>query len=99
MFERLKSAGRALREEIAVYRRVLTDPRTPRLAKILLGLGVAYLLSPIDLIPDTVPGLGMLDDVVIAGLVLFIVRRLIPPAIIEEHRTAVKQEKENRHKA
>ena len=62
------------------------DPRTPWAAR-LVGLAVAgYALSPIDLIPDFIPVLGLLDDAVLipAGLWLFV--RLIPPALLAEHR-------------
>jgi uncharacterized membrane protein YkvA (DUF1232 family) len=64
------------------------DPRTPWYAKA-LALGVAgYALSPIDLIPDFVPVLGYLDDLVIVPLGILALRRLIPPEIMAKHRAA-----------
>ncbi|MHC5040711.1 MAG: DUF1232 domain-containing protein, partial [Planctomycetota bacterium] len=57
VFARLRDAFAAFRREIGVYRKVLKDRRPPLLAKILLGLAVAYALSPADLIPDCLPGL------------------------------------------
>jgi uncharacterized membrane protein YkvA (DUF1232 family) len=92
MFEPLKKAASVCREEIAVYRRVLSDPRTPRMAKFLLGLGVAYLVSPIDIIPDFIPGLGLIDDLLVVILILFAVKKLIPPNVLKEHRDAVRAE-------
>ena len=51
----LKAIGRHLRREVCYYRRLLSDPRTPRAPKWLLGLAVAYLSTPVDLIPDWIP--------------------------------------------
>lgn len=64
------------------------DPRTPWLAR-LLGLGLAaYALSPIDLIPDFVPVLGLLDDAVLLPLGLWLFIRLVPAPLFAEHRAA-----------
>ncbi|HWT31348.1 MAG TPA: YkvA family protein [Propylenella sp.] len=62
------------------------DPRVPWYAKVLAGLVVAYALSPIDLIPDFIPVLGLLDDVVIVPFGLWLVFRLLPDGLIEEYR-------------
>jgi uncharacterized membrane protein YkvA (DUF1232 family) len=66
------------------------DPRTPWYARALGLLVTAYALSPIDLIPDFIPVLGLLDDAVLipAGIWLFI--RMIPPDLWEEHRAAAR---------
>lgn len=63
------------------------DPRTPWHARIVAGLVVAYALSPIDLIPDFIPVLGYLDDLVLLPLGLMLAVRLIPPAVMAEART------------
>jgi len=55
---------------VVLFRRLLADPRVPRRRKLVLALLVAYLASPIDLIPDFIPGLGQLDDVILAALAL-----------------------------
>jgi uncharacterized membrane protein YkvA (DUF1232 family) len=60
----------SLRERATHARRMATDPRMPLRWRIALWLLAAYLLSPIDLIPDFIPVLGQLDDVLIAGFVL-----------------------------
>jgi uncharacterized membrane protein YkvA (DUF1232 family) len=62
------------------------DPRVPWPAKALAGLTVAYALSPIDLIPDFIPVLGYLDDLVLVPLGLAIAIRLVPPSVLAEHR-------------
>ncbi len=64
LFNRLTSKRRNLKHGIQVYQLVLRDPRTPRLAKILLGLAVGYVLLPFDLIPDFIPVIGHLDDLI-----------------------------------
>lgn len=66
-------------------RRVASDPRTPRRARWwLVGLAV-YVASPIDPIPDFLPGVGLLDEVVVVPLLLARVRRMIPPEVWTEH--------------
>jgi len=79
--------GRFL-QEIDFYRLVLRHPRTPRLSKILLGVAIAYAVSPIDLIPDFIPVVGHLDDLVILPLLIWIAVRLIPKSVIAECRQA-----------
>src|SRR5580765_3726871 len=64
------------------------DPRVPWYAKAVAGAVAAYALSPIDLIPDFVPVLGYLDDLIIVPVGIFLVVRLIPPDIMAEHRAA-----------
>jgi uncharacterized membrane protein YkvA (DUF1232 family) len=61
-------------------------PATPWTAKALAAVVVAYALSPIDLIPDFVPVLGYLDDVILLPLLIWLALRLLPPAVITESR-------------
>ncbi len=64
------------------------DPRTPLLAK-LFGLVVAaYALSPIDLVPDFIPVLGLIDDVLLIPLGIWLFEKLVSPAQLAEHRAA-----------
>ncbi len=62
------------------------DPRTPLAAKLLAGVVVAYALSPIDLIPDFIPILGHLDDLILVPLGIWAVLKLIPPEVMAEAR-------------
>lgn len=65
--------------------RVANDPRTPRRAKLwLLGLAL-YVLSPIDPIPDFIPVIGLLDEIVLVPIVLRHIRRMIPDEVWDEH--------------
>jgi uncharacterized membrane protein YkvA (DUF1232 family) len=86
MWTRLRRAAAAFRREIEVYQRVRRHPRTPRMAKILIGAAIAYALSPIDLIPDFIPVLGHLDDVIIVPLLIVAAVKLVPKEVLEECR-------------
>lgn len=90
--EGMKSMGRKLKEELAVYRLVMRDPRTPRLAKVLLGLAVGYTLLPIDLIPDFIPVIGHLDDMVIVPALALLALRLVPREVLEDCRKKAKED-------
>src|SRR5574339_949151 len=86
VLEKLKSRARALKNEaIAVYL-AAKDPRTPWYAKVLIFFVIAHTFSPIDLIPDFIPVLGYLDDLIITPLGLALAIRLIPPGVLAEAR-------------
>ncbi|MGQ0441918.1 MAG: YkvA family protein [Methylophilaceae bacterium] len=87
--QKLKALAAHLKQEFEVYRLVLKHPQTPWLAKILLGLAVGYLLLPFDLIPDFIPVLGQLDEVVIIPLLLYLALLLIPKEIIQACREQI----------
>ena len=80
-----ESAKRLKREVYALYFAV-RDPRVPWYAKVLAGGVVAYAFSPIDLIPDFVPVLGYLDDLILLPLGVLLVRKLIPVEVLAECR-------------
>ncbi len=80
-----------LKREIAVYRRAFSDPRTPPVAKIFLGLAVGYAILPFDIIPDFIPVLGQLDDAIILPVLLLIARAFIPKEVLTDARARVKQ--------
>ncbi len=67
------------------------DPRTPLLAKVLALIVAAYAVSPIDLIPDFIPIIGYLDDLIIVPLGIMLVVRLIPAEVMREHRETAAQ--------
>ena len=64
------------------------DPRVPWYAKLLALAIAAYAFSPIDLIPDFIPVIGQLDDILVVALGLMLVVKLIPPEVMAEHRAA-----------
>lgn len=75
-----------IKHEVRYYRALLTHPRTPRLSRWLLGGALAYLVSPIDLIPDMIPVLGHLDDVLIVPGLVWAAIALIPRDVKAECR-------------
>jgi uncharacterized membrane protein YkvA (DUF1232 family) len=82
----LKQIAQHVKTELAVYRLALYHPQTPRLAKILLWLAIGYLLLPFDLIPDFIPVLGQLDDLIIVPGLIYLALRRIPDKIMDECR-------------
>jgi uncharacterized membrane protein YkvA (DUF1232 family) len=78
-------ARRVKRDVVAVYF-AARDPRTPLVARCIALAVAAYALSPIDLIPDFIPVLGYLDDLLIVPLGLLLVIRLLPPLVLVESR-------------
>ena len=86
---RLKEVAREFKREVAVYRLVLADSRTPFAAKIFLGMALGYLLMPFDLIPDFIPVIGQLDDVLIVPGLVLLALRMIPKEVVAECRNRV----------
>jgi len=84
--ENFKKSLRALKSELAALYLAYRDPRTPWYARVAAILVIAYALSPIDLIPDFIPVLGYLDDLVILPLGIFIAIKLIPAEIMASAR-------------
>ena len=82
----LKEKARALKRETTALWFALRDPRTPWAARIVGALVVAYALSPIDLIPDFIPVLGLLDDLILLPLGIALCIRLIPADVFEDAR-------------
>ena len=89
MFARLKAVGKTLKRELRVYQLVRKDARTPKPAKWLLGLAVGYTLLPFDLIPDFIPVIGHLDDVIIVPALVIIALRLVPAEVVADCRSRV----------
>ena len=85
-FRNWKEKARRLRADARALCLALGDRRVPWYARALAGLVVAYAVSPIDLIPDFIPVLGLLDDLVIIPAGMYLVFRLIPPEVVAEYR-------------
>ena len=83
-----RDEARKLKQDVVAIALATRDPRVPWYAKALGACIVAYALSPIDLIPDFVPVVGYLDDLVLVPLGLLLMLRLIPAPVMAEHRAA-----------
>ncbi|GAM99849.1 uncharacterized conserved protein [alpha proteobacterium U9-1i] len=85
---RIREWAAAIKRDVHALYLATRDPRVPWYAKLLAALVAGYALSPIDLIPDFVPILGYLDDLIIVPLGIVLVQKLIPLEILNEHRKA-----------
>src|SRR6266542_4753040 len=83
---RARQWARRIKRDIYALYLAVRDPRTPWYAKVVAACVVAYALSPIDLIPDFIPVLGYLDDVIIVPAGILLTVRLIPTGLMEEFR-------------
>ena len=86
-FQSLKARARRLVAEAYALYLASRDPRVPWYARALAGLVAAYAFSPIDLIPDFIPVLGLLDDAIIVPLGIALVLRLIPAEVLADCRS------------
>ncbi len=86
MLERIRNWARTVKRDVIALYIAGRDPRTPWIAKVLAVAIVAYALSPIDLIPDFIPILGYLDDLLLVPLGLLLVVALIPKDLMAEYR-------------
>jgi len=84
----LRDWARALKRDVVAIWLAGRDPRVPWAVKLLALIVAGYALSPVDLIPDFIPVLGYLDDVLLLPLGILLVLRLIPPDLLAEHRRA-----------
>jgi uncharacterized membrane protein YkvA (DUF1232 family) len=84
---RWRERARHLRREVLALYLVCRDPRVPWYAKALAATVVAYALSPLDLVPDFIPVLGYLDDLILIPIGVLLVRRLVPGRVLDECRT------------
>jgi len=91
MFATLKDWARRIRRDIIALYLVARDPRTPWHVKIAAACVAAYALSPIDLIPDFIPVLGYLDDLIIVPIGIWLVVRLTPADLMSELRAKAAQ--------
>jgi uncharacterized membrane protein YkvA (DUF1232 family) len=84
--EQWRARAKSLKQDVGATYLALLDRRTPWHAKVVAICVVAYAASPIDLIPDAIPIVGYLDDLILVPLGIGLVRRLIPPHIMAECR-------------
>jgi uncharacterized membrane protein YkvA (DUF1232 family) len=85
---RIKQWARLARRDLHAVYLAARDPRVPWQARAVAALVAACAFSPIDLIPDFVPVLGLLDDLILVPIGILLAVRLIPPDILAEHRAA-----------
>ena len=96
---KMKERAKKLKTDIPALFYALKEKKTPLIAKILVGIVIIYVLSPIDLIPDFIPVLGYLDDLIILPGLIAIIIRIIPPEVMEQCRImAIKNQTEQRSK-
>jgi uncharacterized membrane protein YkvA (DUF1232 family) len=89
----LKARARALKAEVVALVLAARHPRTPWYAKALVVAIVAYALSPIDLIPDFIPVLGLVDDIILLPFAIALAVKMIPPDVMAECRARASQER------
>ncbi|UHA60860.1 DUF1232 domain-containing protein [Metabacillus litoralis] len=87
----LKLIAKKIKQDIFILVEAYKHPRTPFFVKLLSIVIVAYAFSPIDLIPDFIPILGYIDDIILIPLAIKVVMKLIPTVVLEECRELVKQ--------
>src|SRR5437879_7221998 len=87
LLQTLKRRARELKRETHVLYLVVRDPRTPWYARAIAAAVVAYALSPIDLIPDFIPVIGYLDDLIVVPLGIALVVKLIPAPVMADCRS------------
>ena len=92
--QRWKMGARRLKREVRALYLAYRDPRTPWYGRVLAALVVAYALSPIDLIPDPIPVLGYLDDLILIPLGVALALRMIPREVMAECRAHAQAEEE-----
>ncbi len=86
MIARLRRWARVIKRDVLALYLATRDPRVPWYAKAMAACVAAYALSPIDLIPDFIPVLGYLDDLILLPLGILLAVRLVPPATMAELR-------------
>ena len=91
--ENIRRRARAIKRDVVAVWIAARDPRVPWLARAAAAAVAAYALSPIDLIPDFIPVIGYLDDIILVPLGILLVIKLIPPELMAEFRaTALARE-------
>ncbi|WP_298940391.1 YkvA family protein [uncultured Dysgonomonas sp.] len=89
--EKLKLKAKLLKTELIAIYLAMKDNRTPLFTKIMIALTISYAFSPVDLIPDFIPILGYLDDLVLLPLMIRMCIKLIPPKVLAECRIKARE--------
>lgn len=84
IFKKITTLLKLLKKDVIVLLFVLKNPDTPLVAKLIALLTVAYALSPVDLIPDFIPLLGYLDDLIIVPILIWITIKLVPAYVMKQ---------------
>ena len=82
----LKARAKKLKTDIPALFLALKDKETPIIAKLFAGITVAYALSPVDLVPDFIPVLGYLDDVILLPMLVVLTIKFVPKDVLERNR-------------
>ncbi|WP_435925631.1 YkvA family protein [Paenibacillus sp. DYY-L-2] len=93
--EKLKKKAREIKQNVFILYLAYKHPQLPWYAKLVSVLVVAYAFSPVDLIPDFIPVLGYLDDIIIVPLGITLALKMIPRSIIEECREQAEEIRKN----
>ncbi len=86
MIDRLRNWAKAIKRDVHALYLAGRDPRVPWYAKALAMVVAAYAVSPIDLIPDFIPIIGYLDDIILLPIGIYLIVKLIPPDVMADHR-------------
>lgn len=89
---RFKAAVKALKMELLVIHYASLDPECGWLARVLITISIAYALSPMDLIPDFIPIIGLIDDFLLLPLMLYLARMSVPRPVLERARQRAENE-------
>lgn len=81
----VKQAAKVLPDVVRLLKGVITDRRVPLVPKVVLGGGLLYLINPIDLIPEFLPVIGPLDDIVVIALTIRYLLKRCPPDVLHDH--------------
>ena len=92
--ESVKEIAATFKRELLIYRRILQDPRTPKISRVLLGCAALYAVSPIDLIPDVLPIVGQVDDAFVISTFVTLSLAFLPEGLVQEHRLQWAHEQE-----
>lgn len=88
----LRSLADRIKRRLTFYKAIWADPDTPASSRLLLGVALGYLALPFDLIPDWIPLIGHLDDLVIVPGLIWLALRSVPEEVVEKHRPLLEQD-------